>query len=40
MNCDDFSGHSEAQAYFLSKGGSPSNNVDDLDRDHDGLACE
>ncbi len=39
-DCKDFSSHSEAQAYFNSKGGSASNNVDDLDRDHDGLACE
>lgn len=39
-DCKDFSNHSEAQAYFNSKGGSASNNVDDLDRDRDGLACE
>ena len=39
-NCDDFSGHAEAQNYFEANGGSPSNNVDDLDRDHDGQACE
>lgn len=40
MDCADFSSHEEAQAYFESKGGSPSNNVDRLDRDRDGLACE
>jgi outer membrane biosynthesis protein TonB len=39
-DCKDFSTHAEAQAYFNSKGGSASNNVDDLDRDHDGSACE
>lgn len=39
-DCADFSSHAEAQAYFNAKGGSPSNNVDDLDRDHDGEACE
>lgn len=39
-DCKDFSSQSEAQAYFNSKGGSASNNVDDLDRDHDGVACE
>lgn len=40
MDCPDFATHSEAQAYFISKGGSPSNNVDRLDADHDGIACE
>lgn len=39
-NCPDFKTHAEAQAYFNSKGGSPSNNVDNLDADHDGVACE
>lgn len=39
-NCPDFATHAEAQAYFDGKGGSPSNNVDGLDRDHDGIACE
>ncbi|MDN4593830.1 thermonuclease family protein [Polycladomyces subterraneus] len=39
-NCSDFSIQSEAQSYFESHGGSPSNNVDGLDRDHDGIACE
>lgn len=39
-NCDDFESHAEAQAYFESKGGSPSNNVDYLDGDRDGVACE
>jgi len=40
MNCSDFSTHREAQDYFESKGGSPSNNADGLDRDRDGIACE
>ena len=39
-DCSDFSTHEEAQEYFESQGGSPSNNVDRLDRDRDGLACE
>jgi len=39
-DCADFSSHAEAQSYFNAKGGSSSNNVDDLDRDHDGIACE
>jgi hypothetical protein len=39
-DCDDFATHVEAQAYFTSKGGSATNNVDRLDRDHDGVACE
>jgi hypothetical protein len=36
----DFSSQAEAQAYFEANGGSPSNNVDNLDADHDGQACE
>jgi len=39
-NCSDFSTQQEAQQYFDSNGGSPSNNVDGLDADHDGVACE
>jgi len=39
-DCSDFATHAEAQDYFQSKGGSPTNNVDKLDSDHDGLACE
>jgi hypothetical protein len=39
-DCADFSSHVSAQAYFEAKGGSAANNVDDLDRDHDGIACE
>jgi endonuclease YncB( thermonuclease family) len=39
-DCPDFPNHDAAQAYFIAKGGSPTNNVDRLDNDHDGLACE
>ncbi|CCF83932.1 excalibur calcium-binding domain-containing protein [Nitrolancea hollandica] len=39
-DCKGFATHAEAQAYFEGRGGSPSNNVDRLDNDHDGLACE
>src|SRR3954451_1545263 len=39
-NCSDFSTQPQAQQYFESHGGSPSNDVDGLDRDHDGIACE
>ena len=40
MDCSDFSVQDEAQTYFEGKGGSPTNNVDRLDSDHDGIACE
>ncbi len=40
-DCADFQTQAEAQAYFNSKGGSASNNVDRLDgNDHDGRVCE
>lgn len=39
-DCGDFDTHNGAQNYFKSQGGSPSNNVDRLDRDGDGIACE
>lgn len=40
-DCKDFSTQAEAQAYFNSRGGSASNNVDRLDgSDHDGVVCE
>jgi len=39
-DCSDFATHDEAQTYFEGKGGSPSNNVDKLDADGDGIACE
>jgi hypothetical protein len=37
---EDFQSQSEAQSYFEANGGSPTNNVDNLDADHDGQACE
>ena len=39
-NCDDFTTRDEALRYFESQGGSPANNVDGLDNNHDGIACE
>lgn len=39
-DCKDFATHAAAQAYFNSKGGSKTNNVDNLDSDGDGIACE
>lgn len=39
-DCKDFSVQAEAQQYFDAKGGSPLNNVDRLDSDHDGQVCE
>lgn len=40
VNCSDFGSPQEAQDYFIANGGSPTNNVEGLDRDHDGYACE
>lgn len=39
-NCDDFDSHAQAQAFFERHGGSESANVDGLDGDSDGQACE
>jgi len=39
-NCSDFATQAEAQQYFDSHGGSPTNNVDGLDNNHDGIACQ
>jgi hypothetical protein len=39
-NCSDFSTQAEAQSWFVSHGGSASNDVAGLDADHDGVACE
>src|SRR5436305_6315264 len=39
-NCSDVYTNQQAQQYFDSHGGSPSTDVDGLDRDHDGIACE
>lgn len=40
MDCADFATQDAAQRYFDSLGGSPSNNVDDLDGNRNGKACE
>jgi endonuclease YncB( thermonuclease family) len=39
-DCSNFATQAQAQAYFDSKGGSPTNNVDNLDGDGDMVACE
>ena len=39
-NCDDYNSQAEAQAHFEAGGGSATNNVDGLDGDSDGVACE
>lgn len=39
-DCSDFDTQAEAQAFFDRHGGSASNNVDRLDADGDGEACE
>ncbi|WP_372736382.1 excalibur calcium-binding domain-containing protein [Nocardioides sp.] len=39
-NCSDFNSQAAAQQYFESNGGGPNNNVDGLDADGDGEACE
>jgi hypothetical protein len=40
MDCSDFSSQAAAQHYFDDHGGGPNNNVDLLDADGDGIACE
>jgi Excalibur calcium-binding domain len=39
-DCDDFRNQAEAQRYFASDGGSARSNVDRLDPNHNGVACE
>lgn len=39
-NCVDFPTQREAQLYFKSQGGSVDKNVDYLDDNHNGVACE
>ena len=39
-SCKDFASQAEAQAYFDAHGGSPVNNVDNLDHNRNGIACE
>jgi hypothetical protein len=40
INCSDFANQAAAQAYFDNHGGSTTNDVEGLDADHDGIACE
>jgi hypothetical protein len=40
MDCDNFNTQADAQHYFNDHGGGPNNNVDLLDSDGDGVACE
>jgi Excalibur calcium-binding domain len=39
-DCLDFASQAEPQAYFESRGGHATNNLDRLDRDGDGTAYE
>jgi hypothetical protein len=39
-DCADFATQEEAQEYFLADGGSAKRNVDHLDPNHNGIACE
>ncbi|MCA9878069.1 MAG: excalibur calcium-binding domain-containing protein [Thermomicrobiales bacterium] len=39
-DCADFADGDEAQEYFLADGGSSKQNVDHLDPNHNGVACE
>lgn len=39
-DCSDFSTQQLAQKYFVDQGGSAKKNVDDLDANHNGIACE
>jgi endonuclease YncB( thermonuclease family) len=39
-DCSDFDTQAQAQSYFDRMGGGPNNNVDRLDADGDGRACE
>lgn len=39
-DCSNFTSQETAQAYFIREGGSSKKNVDNLDGDRDGVACE
>jgi hypothetical protein len=39
-DCYHFTNQTEAHDYFVSRGGSSENNIDNLDYDRDGTACE
>jgi hypothetical protein len=40
FDCADFDSQGAAQQYFVLDGGSARNNVDHLDANHNGVACE
>jgi hypothetical protein len=40
ITCSSFAIQERAQEYFDAHDGSVTNNVDNLDPDHDGIACE
>ena len=40
FDCADFADSAEADAYFIADGGSAKKNVDHLDPNHNGIACE
>ncbi len=39
-SCKDFASQAAAQAYFEARGGNAQINVDNLDHNHNGIACE
>jgi hypothetical protein len=39
-DCADFATQADAQAFFLANGGTPLRNIDNLDANHNGVACE
>ena len=39
-DCADFANQDEAEAYFIADGGSAKKNIDHLDPNHNGIACE
>jgi hypothetical protein len=40
FDCADFASQEEADAYFIADGGTAKKNVDHLDPNHNGIACE
>lgn len=39
-DCADFADQEDAEAYFITDGGSTKKNIDHLDPNHNGIACE
>ena len=39
-DCVDFADQEDAEAYFITDGGSAKKNIDHLDPNHNGIACE